>query len=150
MLLVILVVVAVAASLVPQIIRMRRFQRRMRRENPDWVAAWGRASWSTKRRIGRAMRRGETLYDRDDAQLLIGLSRRADLYQATAGRRMRYSLPLVVLMVVIAIAADDPALAVQAVVLLGLAFVLHRLVLPRQRARRHRAAAANRQIHGNS
>jgi len=147
---VILLVVVVAVSLVPQIVRMRRLAQRMQREDPEWVAAWKRASWSRKRRIGRAMRHGETLFDPEDARLLVGLSRRADIYQAGTGRRLRYSLPLAGVLVALAIAAGDPALAVQAVVLLGLALFLHRVVLPRQRARRHRTAAANRQIHTRS
>lgn len=142
-------VVVVAVSLIPLVVRMRRIARRMRQEDPEWVAAWKRASWSKKRRIGRAMRRGETLYDPGDAQLLVGLGRRADIYQETAGRRSRYSLPLLGIVFVIAVAADDPALAVQAVGVVLVAFVVHRVLLPRQRARRHRTMATNRQIHGN-
>jgi hypothetical protein len=145
---IILLVAVVAVSLVPQIIRMRRLSQRMRQEDPEWVAAWKRASRSRKRRIGRALRHGNTLYDAGDARLLVGLSRRADLYQETAGRRLRYSLPLVAVIIAVAVSAGHPGLAVQAVVVLGLTVFLHRVVLPRQRARRHRAVATNRQIHG--
>jgi hypothetical protein len=137
---IVILLVVVAVSLLPHVIRSRQLARRMQRENPEWAAAWKRASRSRKRRIRHAMRHGNTLYDADDARLLVGLSRRADMYQETVGRRLRYSLPLAAVVLVVGIAAGDPVLAVQAVVLFGLAL---------QRERRHRTAAANRQIHGN-
>jgi hypothetical protein len=144
----IVLLVVTAVSLVPQILRMRRLAQRMQREEPEWVSAWKRAGWSRKRRIARAMRHRERLYDPDDVRLMVGLSRRADLYQATAARRLWFSLPLVGALVLIAIVLDDPALAVQAVVVLGLAFLIHRVILPRQRARRHQTVAANRHGQG--
>jgi hypothetical protein len=72
------VLLAIVISLARRLLRMRRIALRARREDPEWAAAWKRASRSRRRRIGRALRQGETVYDADDARLLVGLSRRTD------------------------------------------------------------------------
>ena len=60
---------------------LRRLRREVRDDQPEWTAQWKRTSRAKKREIARALRRGETPYNPDDARLLVGLGRRADLYR---------------------------------------------------------------------
>jgi len=121
-----------------------------RRAQPDRAAEWKRADRAKKRRIQRALRRGETLYNPDDARLLVGLSRRIDRFQETGGWWRRIEWPILAVSFVVGVVTGDVRLAIQAVVILGSVAFLHRVVLPRQRKRRRRTALANNQIHGRT
>jgi hypothetical protein len=143
----VLLILVTSVSLISGTLRLRRISRDVRREQPEWADAWKRSSWSTKRRIARALRRGETLHDPADARLLVGLARRADVYQRSETCRWRWQLPLVALVAVVGIATGNLAPAVQVSALLAFALILG-AVLPRQRARRTDTVVCNQQLHG--
>ena len=144
-----LILLVTALALAPQIVRLRRMRRRAQLEQPQWAAEWKRTSRSDRRRITSALRRGETLYDPREARLLVGLSRRADMYQDAGGRRWVVILALTCPVVVFGIATGNAGLAVEAGVALGILLLVRGVLLPRQQDRRHRAAAANRELHGS-
>jgi hypothetical protein len=132
------------------VVRYRRLVAADRRAQPEWAAEWKRADRAKKRRIQRALRRGETLYNPDDARLLVGLSRRLDRFQETRGWWRRIEWPILAVSFIVGVVTGDVRLAIQAIVILGSVAFLHRVVLPRQRERRRRTALANTQIHGRS
>jgi hypothetical protein len=132
------------------VVRYRGLLAADRRTQPEWAAGWKRADRAKKRRIQRALRRGETLYNPDDARLLVGLSRRIDGFQETSGWWRRIEWPILAVSFSVGIVTGDVRLAVQAIVILGSVAFLHRVVLPRQRKRRRRTTLANNQIHGRS
>jgi hypothetical protein len=132
------------------VVRYRRLVAADQRTQPEWAAEWKRADRAKKRRIQRALRRGETLYDPDDARLLVGLSQRIDRLQGAGGWWRRIEWPILAVSSIVGVITGDVRLAVQAIVILGSVAFLHRVVLPRQRKRRHQTALANNQIHGRS
>jgi Flp pilus assembly protein TadB len=145
-----MVIIAIAAlALVPQLMRLRRLARKSRIEQPEWSARWKRAGWAGRRRIMRAMRHGDTLYDPEDAQLLVGLSRRADMYHETAGRRWLFESSFITAALIFGIATWNVGLTVETLVVLSAVLLFRGALLPRQRERRRRTAAANEQLHGD-
>jgi hypothetical protein len=145
-----IVFVAIAAlALVPQLMRLIRLERETRIQQPEWSVRWKRAGWARRRRVMRAMRHGETLYDREDARLLVGLSRRADMYHQTAGRRWVFEGLFIAAALIFGVATRSLGLTVETLVVLGAGLLFRGVLLPRQRERRRRAAAANEQLHGS-
>jgi hypothetical protein len=144
------VVIAVGlVGLLAGVVRLRRLTRRMQEEQPEWSAEWRRANRSRKRRISKAIRRGEPLYDPDDAELLVGLGRRAELAERVSARRWwRWHVPVTVVAVGLAVATGRLAVAAAAMLALGSGLLLNGVVLPRARARRRRAVRAAEQLHG--
>jgi len=125
-----------------------RAYRKDLRAQSDWWAEWKRTDRPTKRRIRRALARGETLYHPDEARLSLGLSRWTDRVEAVGGWRLRIEWPLLGVGAIAALAFGDARLAVQlAVILASLAF-MRGFVVPRLRRRRQQAVSANRRILG--
>ena len=145
-------VVATAVAIVliaPVLLRLRRLARQSRRDQPEWSAEWKHTSRSKKRQIARAIRHGEPLYDPHDAELLIGLSRRADLAQRSSARRWRWHIPFAVVALALAVAGGQVGVAAAAMLALGSLVLLNAVLLPRARERRRRAVASAEQLHGS-
>lgn len=127
---------------------LRRLRREVRDDQPEWTAEWKRTSRAKKREIARALRRGETPYNPDDARLLVGLGRRADLYQRANMRWWRWHLAVAAVLAILALASGNVGLAVAAVPALASALLLRRVILPRTEARRRRVVASAEQVAG--
>jgi hypothetical protein len=143
---VVLTVTVVVIGLVT-IVQLRRLTREARDDQPEWTAEWKRTSRAEKRRIARALRRGETPYNPDDARLLIGLSRRLELIQRRNVRWYRWHLAFAAVGLVLAGITGNVGLAVAVLPAAAGALVLQYLALPRMRARHHRAVAAAKHFH---
>lgn len=140
-----LAVAVVAAG--PAVIYWRLF-RADERAQPEWSTEWKRTDRATKRRVRRALRRVETLYNPDDARLLVGLSRRMDRFQFGGRWWRRVELPLLGVVVVLGLAAGSLRAILPPIIMLGSGLLLRAVVLPRQQRRRQQTIAANQRLHG--
>jgi hypothetical protein len=132
------------------VFQLRRLTREAREDQPEWTAEWKRTSRAKKRHIARALRRGETPYNPDDARLLIGLSRHTEVVQRRNLRWSRWHLPFAAVGLVLAVITGNVGLAVAVLPAAAGALVLQYVALPRMQARHHRAVAAAKHFHAPS
>jgi hypothetical protein len=142
------VALVVLVGIVPGVLRLRRRSRQSRLDQPEWSAEWKRAGRSKRRQIARAIRRGEPLSDPHDADLVIGLGRRADLAERSGARRWRWHVLFAAVALVLAVARGQIAVAGAASFALASWLLLTTVVLPRARERRRRAVASAEQLRG--